>query len=1159
VRFNVEALLALRAGDEAHLTLPDGEDQVFLAERSIDHGGGITTWIARSERNGSNERAVITHGPAGTFGWIRTRYGEYRLYPGSGGVDWLAKRPARRHGAIDTRPAPADTHADRLLPHMPTFVEPHDRPKLFAMPKSTPAPATQGDVLVLYTPDLAKKLGTSTMPMIYNLIDSANQAYIDSEIAFRLRLVYAAKVDLPVGTDINEALYAMTNSSFNGSLDALFGPLSWQAGSLRDQVGADFVALLRPNYGSSEDGVSYLLHNPVIYPDATVTESDAVSVVDECDTGCEVTFAHELGHDMGNGHDRATTAYGTGGTIPTSGAAAGVFPYSYGHYDCTNGLTCDPFTPGDCNDFPVCKDTVVGDFGTIMSYFEPTVMKFANPDYPTVGCVAPGASAPGRACGVADQDDTARSMNNVRAAVSAYRSETIAAVPGSVQFKFVAYTGHEGGDVTFTASRTGGNAGAISVDYSIAALNSTAGTDYPATSGTLTWADGDTADKSFSVPITSDGQPEGVETFRATLSNPRGALGAFVGYPDSADGLILETWPTNAALPAGWTTPAGSSTPWVVVNDTSGDGDGTSLASGVMDFSHLACAGDPTYAGSAPCPSKIQADVTLNGGEVQFMYRVSSFPSLGFFELLVDGAVYFSDSGRDPDADTGWQYTTIAVPAGHHILTWQFRPELNAPCNSVTIKGLHYPACQDRAWIDDVSLPLALGPSATTLTSSSNPSIAGAGVTFTATVSGASGPPTGTVSFQDAGTPISGCEAVALASALATCRFNPTAAGTFTLRAVYSGSTTYAPSTSSDLVQQVSAAQAALTASSASLDFGGQSMDTTSPPLSVVFTNGSALTVSGVAAAVSGPYAIVSDTCSGAVLASGSQCSLSATFTPTAEGNASGSLTVSYAGGTPAVVGLAGVGQRSLVTHYYRSILQRAPDSGGYDFWQGEAARVAGLGANVNEVWFAMSMSFFGSAEYRGFGRNDAGYVTDLYNTFYNRAPDPGGFDYWMSQLAGGMPREALLVQFLFSPEFASFTQAIFGNTAVRPEMDMTMDMYRGILQRLPDSAGFTYFLGQFRAAQCSGPDAVRNEANLVSQQFFGSPEYAGLNRTNAQFMSDIYNAIMRRGADLDGIEFWIGQLDSGALTREQVRQEFVRSTEFNARVTNVINAGCTK
>jgi hypothetical protein len=161
VRFNVEALLALRAGDEAHLTLPDGEDQVFLAERSIDHGGGITTWIARSERNGSNERAVITHGPAGTFGWIRTRYGEYRLYPGSGGVDWLAKRPARRHGAIDTRPAPADTHADRLLPHMPTFVEPHDRPKLFAMPKSTPAPATQGDVLVLYTPDLAKKLGTS--------------------------------------------------------------------------------------------------------------------------------------------------------------------------------------------------------------------------------------------------------------------------------------------------------------------------------------------------------------------------------------------------------------------------------------------------------------------------------------------------------------------------------------------------------------------------------------------------------------------------------------------------------------------------------------------------------------------------------------------------------------------------------------------------------------------------------------------------------------------------------------------------------------------------------------------------------------------------------------------------------------------------------------
>jgi hypothetical protein len=132
------------------------------------------------------------------------------------------------------------------------------------------------------------------------------------------------------------------------------------------------------------------------------------------------------------------------------------------------------------------------------------------------------------------------------------------------------------------------------------------------------------------------------------------------------------------------------------------------------------------------------------------------------------------------------------------------------------------------------------------------------------------------------------------------------------------------------------------------------------------------------------------------------------------------------------------------------------------------------------------------------------------------------------------MPRESVLLQFLFSPEFANFTQSQFGNAQVRPEIDMTMDMYRGILQRLPDNSGFTFFLGQFREAQCSGADAVRSEADSMSQQFFDSPEYGNLQRTNAQYMSDIYNAIMRRGPDLDGIKFWIAQLDSGAQTREQ-------------------------
>jgi hypothetical protein len=77
-----------------------------------------------------------------------------------------------------------------------------------------------------------------------------------------------------------------------------------------------------------------------------------------------------------------------------------------------------------------------------------------------------------------------------------------------------------------------------------------------------------------------------------------------------------------------------------------------------------------------------------------------------------------------------------------------------------------------------------------------------------------------------------------------------------------------------------------------------------------------------------------------------------------------------------------------------------------------------------------------------------------------------------------------------------------------------------------------------------------------VSSQFLNSPEYLARNRTNAQYVGDLYNAFMRRGGDLTGVLFWIGQLEGGR-TREMLRQDFVGSQEFQRRVQRVISASC--
>ena len=83
-----------------------------------------------------------------------------------------------------------------------------------------------------------------------------------------------------------------------------------------------------------------------------------------------------------------------------------------------------------------------------------------------------------------------------------------------------------GGSATITVTRTGGLGGGMTVRYTTANGTATAGADYVATTGTLTFAAG-VQSMSFSVPITNDTLDESSETVNLSLSDP--ASGAVLG------------------------------------------------------------------------------------------------------------------------------------------------------------------------------------------------------------------------------------------------------------------------------------------------------------------------------------------------------------------------------------------------------------------------------------------------------------------------------------------------------------------------------------------------------------------------------------------------------------------------------------------------------
>jgi Calx-beta domain/Peptidase_C39 like family len=110
---------------------------------------------------------------------------------------------------------------------------------------------------------------------------------------------------------------------------------------------------------------------------------------------------------------------------------------------------------------------------------------------------------------------------------------------GSIQLSSATYSvGEAGGTVTITATRTGGSSGTVGVSYSESNGTATAGSDYTSTSGNLSWSNGDTANKTFTVAITNDTLHEPNETFTVTLSSPTG--GATPGSPSSAAVTITD-------------------------------------------------------------------------------------------------------------------------------------------------------------------------------------------------------------------------------------------------------------------------------------------------------------------------------------------------------------------------------------------------------------------------------------------------------------------------------------------------------------------------------------------------------------------------------------------------------------------------------------------
>ena len=89
IMLNRAALAKLKIQDEFEFALPNATRQIIIFDRIEDHGGGIRSSVGYLKDHGKDFRVIITSGPSGSFGSIRTPDTIYRIIPGPSGQDLL--------------------------------------------------------------------------------------------------------------------------------------------------------------------------------------------------------------------------------------------------------------------------------------------------------------------------------------------------------------------------------------------------------------------------------------------------------------------------------------------------------------------------------------------------------------------------------------------------------------------------------------------------------------------------------------------------------------------------------------------------------------------------------------------------------------------------------------------------------------------------------------------------------------------------------------------------------------------------------------------------------------------------------------------------------------------------------------------------------------
>lgn len=223
---------------------------------------------------------------------------------------------------------------------------------------------------------------------------------------------------------------------------------------------------------------------------------------------------------------------------------------------------------------------------------------------------------------------------------------------------------------------------------------------------------------------------------------------------------------------------------------------------------------------------------------------------------------------------------------------------------------------------------------------------------------------------------------------------------------------------------------------------------------------------------------------------------------------------------------------RGSVTRLYESLLDRAPDAGGLDYWM---LQLAGDGT-LEDV----SQAILGSAELAGqVPQANGAYVSWLYDQVLGRAADAGGLAYWTARLTNGDVSRAELALALVDSEEKLQMDASHEIAISATDLGVLIRLYDALYDRRPDADGLNYWIDRSEAGASLAD---------IADSFIAADE-ASNELDDQAFITRLYQTALEREATAIELSEWTALLGNGQVDRGDVLLALADSAEMVALV----------